>query len=186
VGELRNPRFIRWATYLEEACYRRTEQVVITATEIVERLIERGIHVEKIGPVRHGANVELFRRNPEARQCVRTRLGFEGQFVVLYAGLHGLAYDLEGAIDAAYSLRDETDIHFLLVGKGPTKEKVRKGAQELALRNVTFLPAQPREHIPDFINAVNVSIVPMKKSHTVGTLLIKIYDAMDCEDPVID
>jgi colanic acid biosynthesis glycosyl transferase WcaI len=185
LGELRNPRFIRWATRLEKACYNRAELVVVTAQEIVDCLIERGIPRGKLALVRNGANVELFKRDCETRRLVRARLGLEDKFLVLYAGLHGLAYDLEGILDVASDLQFEPDIRFLLIGDGPTKERVQQCAYELDLQNVIFLPPQSREQIADFFNAADVSIVPMKEPHIVGTLPIKIYDSMACEVPVI-
>ncbi|MDX1523432.1 MAG: glycosyltransferase, partial [Anaerolineae bacterium] len=51
--------------------------------------------------------------------------------------------------------------------------------------NVTFLPVQPFERVGDFFNAADMLIVPMNEPHLVGTLPVKIYDAMACELPVL-
>jgi colanic acid biosynthesis glycosyl transferase WcaI len=185
LGELTNARVIRWATRLEETCYRRARRIVVTAQEIADHLAGRGIPQAKVALIRNGASPGLFRPDPEMRQETRAELGVEGKFLVLYAGLHGLAYDLEGVLDVARELQAETDVHFLLIGDGPTKERVQQYAKEIAVQNVTFLPMQPRERIPRFFNAADVSIVPMKEPHIVGTLPIKIYDSMACEIPVL-
>ncbi len=185
LGELANPRFVHWATRLEEACYRQACQIVVTAQEMVDRLVERGVPRAKLTLIRNGANVDLFHRDLGARRQVREELGLEGRFLILYAGLHGLAYDLEGLLRVAHDLQGEPDIHFLLIGDGPTKRHVETYADELQLTNATFLPAQPSEQIPAFFNAADVTVVPMKEPHIVGTLPIKIYDSMACQVPII-
>ena len=185
MGELRNPRFVQWATELEEACYRRASRVVVTAREIEERLLDRGVPTAKLSLIRNGANTELFRLDAEAGARVRGEWGLNDKFVALYAGLHGLAYDLERVVDVAHALRKELDIHFLLVGDGPTKPQVAAKAVALGLTNLTLVDAQPQERIAGFFNAADVSLVPMRNPHIVGTLPIKIYDSMACATPVI-
>ena len=185
VGELKNPRFIRWATRLEEACYRRAEKIFLTAQEMIERLVERGMPREKLVLIRNGARTDLFFKDTNARAKIRAELDFTDAFVVLFAGLHGLAYDLLGLMNVAHLLRDEKDIHFLLVGDGILKEQMQKRAIELNLSNVMFLPTQSRERIPAYFNASDALVVPMREPHIVGTLPVKIYDAMASELPLI-
>ena len=185
MGELRNPRFVQWATRLEESCYRRATRIVVTAREIEERLVGRGVPSAKLALIRNGANTELFQPNAETGARVRRELGLGDKFVALYAGLHGLAYDLELVVDVAHALHDQPDVHFVLVGDGPTKPQVAAKAAALGLTNLTLVDAQPRERIADFFNAADVSLVPMRNPHIVGTLPIKIYDSMACATPVI-
>jgi glycosyltransferase involved in cell wall biosynthesis len=185
LGELRNPRFVRWATRLEEACYQRAQHIVTTSQESANRLIERGQPPETVSVIRNGANVELFRPNRAAGEQIRSELGLTDKFLLLYAGLHGLIYDLEGLIDVAASLQEYPDIHFLLVGDGPTKTSVQKRVEVMGITNVTLLPAQPRELIPDYFNAADVSLAPLKEPHVVGSFPTKVYDSMACQVPVI-
>jgi glycosyltransferase involved in cell wall biosynthesis len=186
LGELRNARAVRLATWLEETCYRRARLITVTSQEILDRLVQRGLPPDKLALVRNGANVELFRHDAGARQRVRAALGLQDRFVVLYAGLFGLAYELELVLEVARDLeRDAPDVHLLLVGEGPTREEVQAYAATLGLGNVTFLPAQARERVPDYFNAADVSLVPIKEPNIFGMLPVKIYDSMACQVPVI-
>jgi colanic acid biosynthesis glycosyl transferase WcaI len=186
LGELKNARAVRLATWLEETCYRRARRVTVTSQEILERLVQRGLPTHKLALVRNGANVDLFRRDAEARQRVRADLGLQDRFVVLYAGLFGLAYELDLVLEVARDLeQDAPDIHLLLVGEGPTREQVQAYAATLGLGHVTFLPAQPRERVPDYFNAADVSLVPIKEPNIFGMLPVKIYDSMACQVPII-
>lgn len=185
LGELCNKRIIQWSTRLEELCYARAKRIVVTSREIFERLVERGYNTQKLVLIRNGANTEMFQPDRASGMALRSELGLIDKFVLIYAGLHGLAYDLLGLIDVAVELQKTPDIHFLLVGDGPTKAQIEQKVHKLKLTNVTCLPAQPRDRIPQFFNAADVSVVPMREPHIVGTLPIKIYDSMACGVPVI-
>jgi len=185
LGQLTRPRAIRWATWLEESCYRRARKIIVTAAEMVARLQERGLPAEKIVLIRNGANSDLFRPDPGRRADIRAELGFDGQFILLYAGLHGLVYDLEGVMDVAASLRDKADIQWLFVGDGPTKAATVARAGELGLENVLFLPPQSRQRIAGFFNAADITLAPLRKPQIAGGFPVKVYDSMASEVPVI-
>ncbi|UCG25578.1 MAG: glycosyltransferase family 4 protein [Chloroflexota bacterium] len=185
LGELRNPRYIGWATWLEERCYKRAKRIVVTADESMNRLRERGVPAEKLVLIRNGTNVDLFKPQRERGALLREELGLQHNFVALYAGLHGLAYDFDYLLEAVAELQSVPDFHLLMVGDGPTKTATVTRADELGLVNVTFLPSQPRARIPDFFNAADVSLVPMRKPQIAGGFPVKVYDSMACAVPVI-
>ncbi len=186
LGELKNPRFIRWATWLEEACYHRARHIVLTTREMVDRLIERGYEADKLTIVRNGANPELFQFDPVMRQRLRREMGLTDAFVVVYAGLLGIAQGLTASLESAAQLMQrEPRVHFLYIGDGPVKTALQNQAQELNLSNVTFLSAQPREDIPGYLSAGDVALVPLIRRRLLGALPSKMFDAMACERPVI-
>jgi glycosyltransferase involved in cell wall biosynthesis len=186
LGELRNPRAIHWATQLEEACYRRAKKIIVTTQEMVEYLVNRGFPATKIQVIPNGANTDLFCFDPEARQRLREQFGLADKFVVIYAGLLGIAQGLESSLDAAeYLATTEPLVHFLYIGEGPVKTQLQKKSAAAALTNVTFLPAQPRETIPGYLSAADSALIPLTRQRLVGALPSKMFDAMACQRPVI-
>jgi len=186
LGELRNPRFIRWSTWLEEHCYRRARRIVVVTQGIRARLLERGLPAGKLAFIPNGSNTELFCPQPEAASGLRRELGMEGRFLVIYAGIHGVAQGLETVLEAAQRLRDNPQIHFLLVGDGPSKSPLLQLKETLRLSNVTMLEGQPREAIPVYLSAADVSLVPLRRLELFkGALPSKMLDAWACGVPVI-
>jgi colanic acid biosynthesis glycosyl transferase WcaI len=186
LGELRNPRFIRWSTWLEERCYRRARRIVVVTQGIRARLLERGLPAGKLAFIPNGSNTELFCPQPEAASGLRRELGMEGRFLVIYAGIHGVAQGLETVLEAAHRLRDNPQIHFLLVGDGPSKSQLLQLKETLRLSNVTMLEGQPREAIPVYLSAADVALVPLRKLELFkGALPSKMLDAWACGVPVI-
>ncbi len=186
LGELRNPRFIRWSTWLEERCYRRAQRIVVVTKGIQASLVERGLPAGKLVFVPNGSNTELFYPQPEAVSGLRRKLGLESCFLVIYAGIHGVAQGLETVLEAAHRLSDDPQIHFLLVGDGPSKSHLLQLKEALRLSNVTMLEGQARESIPAYLSAADVALVPLRKVELFkGALPSKMLDAWACSVPVI-
>ena len=186
LGELENPRFIRWATWLEETCYRRARRVVVVTQGIRDRLVERGFPSEKLALIPNGANTDLFRPQPDAGQALRREMGLGDQFLALYAGIHGIAQGLETVLRAAHRLAGIPHIHFVFVGDGPCRADLLKLKKELGLSNVTMLEAQPRETIPTYLSAADVALIPLRRLDLFKSALpSKMFDAWACGCPVV-
>jgi glycosyltransferase involved in cell wall biosynthesis len=186
LGELRSPKIVAWATRFEEACYHRAKKVIVVTRGALTNLLERGVPVEKIELVPNGANTELFDYRKEDREKIRAELGLQNKLVAIYAGIHGVAQNLETVIEAARLLRQETEIHFLLIGEGPRKRALEELVQNYHLSNVTMLPGQSHQAIPSYLSAANVAIIPLRDVELFrGTVPSKIYDAWACRLPIL-
>lgn len=186
LGELSNPRYIQWATRVEEQCYQRAGRIITVTDGIYSRLRERGYPESKLAMLENGSNTDLFRPQPEEAACLRAEWGLSDKFIALYAGLMGLAYDFEAVIAAARLLQAETDIHFILVGDGPRRHEVEALVQASQLSNLTLLPGQPLEVMPAFFTAANVTLIPLRNLELFrGTRPVKMFDAWACRCPII-
>jgi colanic acid biosynthesis glycosyl transferase WcaI len=186
LGQLHHPRAIRLATRLEEACYRRARHIVVVTQGIHDRLVERGLPVAKLSLIPNGANTELYTPQP-INQALRIELGIApDQFVVLYAGLHGLAHGLETALRAADRLRDRPDILFLFVGDGPQKASLVQMAQQMELPNVSFRDSVPEPALPGYIALADIGLDTRRRlGISQGTLPVKMFSYMACGRPVL-
>jgi len=186
MGELRNPRFIRWATWLEERCYARAKHIVAVTNGIYERLRERGYPESKLALIENGSNTDLFRPRPEEGARLRAELGLQDKFIALYGGIMGLAQDIETLIEAARLLVNEPDFHLILVGDGPRRAEIEKLVDAYQLPNLTLLPGQPLEAMPAFLSAADVAMVPLRDLDLFrGARPTKMFDAWACQRPTI-
>ena len=186
LGELHSQRTIAWAEWLEKRCYRRAEKIVVVTQGIYHRLRQRGYSPEQLVFIPNGANVELFQYQAEAGQDLRDRLGLQNKFVVIYAGIHGIAQGLEFVIEGAKQLRRCSDVHFLFVGEGPVKDQIVSLARETGLDNIIFHAEAPRHHMPIFLSAAQVALVPLRRLDLFeGALPSKMFDAWACRCPTL-
>ncbi|MDQ3707067.1 MAG: glycosyltransferase family 4 protein [Chloroflexota bacterium] len=186
LGELSNRKAIAAAEVLEKALYARASRIVTVTQGIRARLIERGIAAEKLALIPNGANTELFRPDPDGAARLRRELGLESSFVVLYAGIHGIAQGLENVLEAARLLRDEPHIQFVMLGEGPRKAALAQQCEELGLTNLRMLPEVPATSMPAYLSMADCAIVPLKDEPVFsGALPSKMFEAMSCGTPVV-
>jgi len=181
--------------------YQRADHIVVVTPAFKTHLMRHWrVPAEKISVVENGVETALFAPAPAAaNEALRRELGAPGnlrgnlrgnlndKFLVCYIGTMGMAHGLETLLDAAAQLqRQNSNAHFLLVGEGAEKERIKALAQSRGLANILFLDQQPREKIPAFISASDACLVLLKKTEVFKTVIpTKMLEFMSCARPVI-
>ena len=117
IGVLTNPFLIRVSKWLERFLYPHADHLIVNSPGFLPHLAEFDIPLSSTSLVTNGVETSMF--DPDDRGLdIRREWGLEGNFVVLYAGAHGLANDLGTVLDAAGLLNGYPDIRIVLVGVG--------------------------------------------------------------------
>jgi glycosyltransferase involved in cell wall biosynthesis len=187
LGVLRNKYLIRSATWAEEWLYRHAIIVTGQTQGIVRsvrkrcatpaHLLTNGVAPEFID------QVECAHKR---RAQLRHRFNFDGQFIVAYMGLHGLAQGLETLLHSAELLTEQEAIRFCFFGDGPDKPRLQSLASRREIENVEFFPSLPADQMAELLAAVDVSIVPLKRNDLFkGALPSKLFEALGAGVPII-
>jgi glycosyltransferase involved in cell wall biosynthesis len=163
--------------------YRKADHVTPVTENKRKKLAAAGVPAEKLTVVPNGVDLDQVEIVTDTHK--RNELGLRGKFVILYAGLIGIAQGVEIAVEAADRLRDRQDIHFLIVGDGVQRDALARSVKELQLSNVTMLPRQPREEIPAFLAAADVCLVPLASSDLEDAVPSKLLEAWAYRRPVV-
>ena len=183
VGAMKQGKAIELLEKIELGLYRDADRVVAVTDAFKANLIERGIDADKIEVITNGANLELFYPRPKDAGLVR-KLGLEGKFVVGYIGTHGLAHSLDFIVRSISCVGE--DVHFLFVGDGAVKKEIMQIAQELSLKNITFVDPIPKEEVPRYLSVVDLSLAPLKKEENFKTVIpSKIFEASAMQKPTL-
>jgi len=120
--------------------YRRADHLTVLSPGFRKELIDRGVKPEKVEVIYNWCDEDSVGTGTHLSDDLR----FEDRFVVLFAGAMGFAQGLDTVLDCA-GLCEQTlpDVHFVLIGGGPDRPRLEKRAQEMQLKNVTFLPPRP-------------------------------------------
>jgi colanic acid biosynthesis glycosyl transferase WcaI len=172
----------RLSAWLERFCYYQAWLVSGQSKSILTDISRRFPHCRTFH-FSNGVNTKKFGTDLGSDET-RKRLGKKGEFVVLYAGLHGIAQGLDQIIEVASQLREHHKLRFVFVGDGPEKRDLMEMAEGEKLPNITFLDPCPKEDIPPLLACANAIIVPLKK-YIPGAVPSKLYEAMASEKPVI-
>lgn len=184
-GVLQHPVLIALSRWLERWLYRRADRVVVNSPGFVPHIVSNGVPSGRIDVVANG--VEVADYHPEDRgEAVRREFGVTDKCVILYAGAHGLANDLGTLLLAAKRLNDEPGLAIVLVGDGKERPALMRQAAAWGLANVTFVPAQPKRRMPEFIAASDVCVAILKPIPMFATTYPnKVFDYMAAGRPTV-
>lgn len=183
VGVLRNPLLIRASLWLEGFLYRHADRVMVNSPGFIQHVTHRGARRVELVP--NGADPLMFSPNGHG-ESFRQAQGLNDQFVVLYAGAHGLSNDLDVMLEAASCLRDEPRITFLMVGDGKEKPRLQARAEALQLKNLRFLPPVPKAGMSEVMAAADACLAILKPIDLYRTTYPnKVFDYMAAARPVI-
>jgi len=182
-GVLRNPSLIRLSEGLERFLYRHADRVMVNSPGFIEHVSRNGARWVELVP--NGADPSMFDPHQNGSR-MRQQWGLEGEFVVLYAGAHGLSNDLEVVLQSANILRDEPHIRFVLVGDGKEKFRLIRQAEEMGLTNVIFMPPVAKKEMSEILSAADACLAILKPLEWYKTTYPnKVFDYMAAAKPVV-
>jgi glycosyltransferase involved in cell wall biosynthesis len=174
---------VRAMLWLERMAYRHFDVVALTNPGALQQIRSRfpGVAATVIS---NGVDTSTF--SPALRnQEVRCRIGAtDGEFLVGYCGLHGLAQGLDAVVHAAKRLQRESTIRFVLIGDGPVKQHLVSLAKELNVTNIRFFDPRPKKEMPSIVASCDAMLVPLV-ARLPGTMPSKIYEALASGTPAI-
>jgi colanic acid biosynthesis glycosyl transferase WcaI len=177
VGAMKKNFLLGLIEKLELFLYRRSNAIAALTGSFKDNLVRRGIHADKISVVING--VDLSRYSPLQRdRALAAEWRLEGKFVAGYIGTHGMAHALGNVLDAAERLKDNDTIRFLLAGAGAERDALMADATRRGLKNIIFMPRQPKEKMPAIWSLCNIALVHLKDSPVfAGVIPSKIFEA---------
>ncbi|MFN3741040.1 MAG: glycosyltransferase family 4 protein [Anaerolineales bacterium] len=182
MGVIRNPLLIMASEALERFLYRHADQVVVNSPGFLDHVQGRGARRTALIP--NGADPLMF-ETKAAGQDLRRLHHLEDKILVLYAGAHGPANDLDVVLEAAHLLQD-SPIHFLLIGDGKDKPRLQQKAKEWGLTNITFFPPVPKREMPAFLQIADIGLAILKPLEEYKTTYPnKVFDYMAAGKPIL-
>jgi glycosyltransferase involved in cell wall biosynthesis len=168
-------------SWLESFCYRRSWLVTGQSRSIINDIRQRFPDCRTYH-LSNGVDTNRFAVAASAR--THHDLNVNGDCVVMYAGLHGLAQGLGQVLRAAEDLFEDRRFRFVLIGDGPEKKMLIRQAAMRGLTNVEFRDPQRSEEIPAIIAGCDIVLVPLT-SYLLGAVPSKLYEAMASGRPII-
>lgn len=183
LGVLRNSGLIWLATLLESLVYRNADAIVVAAPAS-KRILTGGKRVP-------ASRVEMIFNYIDTSACApgpiengfRKRNGISGRFVVLYAGLMGLAQDLTAVIEVARHLRENPDWVFVLAGDGPCAHKWEELSR--GLNNVKMLGPLSYDQYHEALQAADVCLVALSAAFKAPAVPGKVPTIMAAGRPIV-
>ena len=117
---------------------------------------------------------------------------WKDDFIVMYAGAHGRANDLESVLqtislfEKEYHTINGKKVSFVFIGNGDNKELLVKLSNTLKLKNVYFEDAVPSSEIPKILMNANVCLTNLRKIESFKLVRPnKIFQYMAAKKPIL-
>jgi glycosyltransferase involved in cell wall biosynthesis len=187
-GVLTNKWIIKMALWVEKFIYKRAKLINVLTPAFYNTLKDKkNVPEEKLIMIPNASDFSLSEEllaNFD-RKGFRKRMNMDGKFIITYVGAHGVANHLQQLVEAGKQLED-TNVLFLLIGQGMEKEKLKKMASEMEVKNVRFIDSVPKREVFKYILASEMGASVLKKADIFKTVYSnKTFDYMSCRKPVL-
>lgn len=187
-GVLKNGLIIKLAYWFENFIYRKAKLINVLTPAFYKTLRDvKKVPENKLIMIPNASDFSLSERLLQTFDAADFRKShdLEGRFVITYVGAHGVANHLEQVLQAGKALED-TNVLFLLIGQGMEKERLKKLAAEMDVKNVRFLDPVPKAEVFKYILASEMGASVLKKVDTFKTVYSnKTFDYMSCKKPIL-
>ncbi|BBO87643.1 glycosyltransferase family 4 protein [Desulfosarcina ovata] len=184
LGVIKNQPIIAILYALEKFVYKKSKALTVIAPNMAKVILKKGVSASKVHLISNFVDTgELFPQPKKNDFSKKNNL--TDKFVVSYAGNMGTGQDLETFIECADILRQNQNIHFLMLGDGVLSGRLKNKVKELSLNNFTFLDYQPYSLMPQIYASSDLSLVPQLKEITDAAIPSKVYRIMACGRTVL-
>ena len=162
LGILKSRRARAVALGLERSLFRRFDRVSSISSQMVCRLIEKGVDPDRAMEVRNWVDVDAVKVFASPNTRYRQELGIPADhFVALYSGNMAGKQGLEMLAGVARAVSDvRPPIALLICGDGPAKPALQAACAGLS--NVVFLPLQPAARLPELLGTADIHLLPQR------------------------
>lgn len=184
---VKNRLVIALSSWFEKKVYQSSDHIISLAPGITRGIVGRGYDRKNVSLIPNCSDREFFEkyRNGELRNWTFK----EEDFVLTYAGTHGLANGLEWVIEIAREamIRGENRLKFVLIGDGMQKSFLMNRKKELGLDNVIFFDPMPKTRLVPYILASDMcmQILANVPAFYYGTSPNKFFDYLAAGKPVL-
>lgn len=170
-----HPIYKFWA-FLNKKSFKKAFKIFTISTKMADLLkayTDREVLVRPIWSIFQENN-----KTEKNKNIFITEHGLQNKFIVQYSGNIGVTHNVETLIEIAEVLKDNTEILFQIIGRGPRKSKLEKLVKEKNLPNCVFLPFQTDDMFPYSLSAADVGVVILDETTSKGSVPSKSYNLM--------
>lgn len=183
-GIIENRLFMRFLKKVEMTIYRAATKISVISEGFKENLLGKGVPESKISVIYNWIDSSEIIPLPKDNNFAR-RYDLTDKYVILYSGTIGMISGADILLDCAEKIAAIEDILILFVGEGIVKERLVQRAEERRLKNVQFLPLQPREILSEVQSSADVSVVTLLRGSGNTSVPSKVLGYMAAARPIL-
>lgn len=175
--------FIIFLQLLENFAYRTADYVVSVLPGTKEYMVFHGMNAEKFEYIPNGIDADELSDSEPVDDEITGQIP-KCKFIVGHIGTMGMSHSLDCFISAANKMTSDNDFHFVLVGDGPEKKRLKS---LVTGNNVTFINPIKKNQVQSMLNYFDVCYLgcPREDIYKYGISANKVFDYMYSSKPVL-
>ncbi|MCS3650104.1 glycosyltransferase involved in cell wall biosynthesis [Salinibacter ruber] len=170
---------------LNDAGYRNADFVVDLGAYMKRRIRRKNVPDDRLHTIPVWNKKEEIAPIEHDENPLRSELGLDDTFVVMYSGNAGRAHRFEEVLATMKRLDGHPDIEFVFVGEGPQKDRIQAFAERHALSNFRYLPYFPREDLRYSLPMADVHLMTLREEMAGIAVPGKLYGIMAAGRPAL-
>lgn len=171
---------------IENFTYRNADKIIVISQDFKRNIMAKGVPEEKIEVIYNWVDEQAVINIPRNENKLFEKYNLDpNKFYITYCGNIGLTQNMDLLLDVAKELSTEENIHFVLVGEGADKARVKSRVENENINNISFLPFQPYEDISHVFSLGDAGLIISKPGVGENSVPSKTWSIMSAECPVI-
>ena len=164
--------------------YKHSDKILVSSNGFIDSIQEKDVSRDKIEFFPQWAE-PLFKPIKSSEYLLGDIP--KDSFKIMFAGNIGEAQDFPSILEAAQQLKDEKDIHWVILGGGRREEWVKTKIKEYGLEDCFHLLGSfPLEKMPDFYANADVMLFSLKNEFIFSiTIPAKVQTYLACGKPIL-
>jgi glycosyltransferase involved in cell wall biosynthesis len=184
-GAIRSKTILRMVELMVRCIYKGCDKILIQSRAFSSSIIKQGGDPADI--LYYPNSAEDFYNPVELNPDAAEREFMPEGFCVTFAGNIGAAQDFNTILNAAVYLKNNKDIHWIIIGDGRLHSWVKEQIDKRGLKkSVHLLGRHPAVQMPRFFSLTDVLLVTLRKDPIFAlTIPSKVQSYLACAKPVI-
>lgn len=184
-GAINSRYILKMVNRLAKYIYHSCDLILVQSKAFVPSIRSFGISADKICYFPNSAEKLYKPINKDSVGSVGKEM--PDGFRIVFAGNIGVAQSIETIIEAAVLLKENTSIHWVIIGDGRRKDwfesEVKKNDLE---KNIHFLGQKPMNKMPHYFAVADLLLVTLKQNPIFAlTIPSKIQSYLACGKPIL-
>ena len=164
--------------------YGHCDRVLVSSKGFIRSIASKGVPIKKIEYFPQWAE-PLFRPMKATNYLLKDIP--KDSFKIMFAGNIGEAQDFPSILEAARLLKDQSSIHWIILGGGRKESWVRKKVEEYHLQDCFHLMGSfPLGKMPEFYSNADVMLFSLKREDIFAlTVPAKVQSYLACGKPIL-
>lgn len=178
-----NPIFNLWRKW-NMKLFARAKNIFTLSNGMAERL-SNYISRDKITVVPCWSANSQFAPISKASNPFVKEHRLEDKFVVMYSGNMGVTHNVQLLVECAKRLKENTKIHFMLIGGGTKKPELEAIVKVEGLTNFTFMDWLPADVLPYSLAAADLGAISLNDDTALVSVPSKTYNLFAVGAPLL-